>query len=720
MGRDERAQLRQLVREAIDLADEADEILSGREHVDEAVRRDVARMRARGVEVSREERLAWRVLPVMPDDAHVASNLAAVRDRVPLSAGELATLERLRTVVGDTARAAEPLSKARFLPGRKKLAPARVAAEALPALVVEPRALGLLERLRDLVDPQSPAAQPGVERILDRSLRFEHHLRVESSGSELVRRTAFDGLARSVSLLDKAVADEQRYVDGAKAAGERVRSADVRRLVESMPLEALKPMTRGQLSLKPLLAAGVTNVQTLLDRASSLESIRGVGRETARRALGAAMSLFQITREDTPVRIDVKERSSATTELLERLRAWDGVRLTRGAALDLARADELRGLARALGTKATHAIVLPVDSIPSEALLTSINAVVRRAEIVRDATPSGAARGNVWDDFLSRPADYFALLAELGFVTEDTKKAHGDLPDAVIEAVRAQELLTDNLKASLRGYQSFAARFALVQDKVIIGDEMGLGKTVEALATLAHLRSKGEQHFLVVCPAAVVSNWVRETHRHTTLRAHRLHGSFLDRRSALRSWARMGGVAITTYDLLGWARTTQPVDVECVVVDEAHYIKNPKTKRAQNTSAVIEASPRALLMSGTPLENRVEEFRNLVSYFRPELARAASEVSAVKFRRQVAPVYLRRNQEDVLTELPELVEIEEWLGMSDSDQAQYRRAVVGSNFAAMRRAALLSTESEKFKASARDRRGGRGQRPARDRLLLLS
>ena len=97
----------------------------------------------------------------------------------------------------------------------------------------------------------------------------------------------------------------------------------------------------------------------------------------------------------------------------------------------------------------------------------------------------------MWEDFLSRPSDYFALLAELGFATEDTKKAHGDLPEEIIEAVRAQELLTDNIKASLRGYQSFAARFALVQDKVIIGDEMGLGKTVEALAVLAHLQRKG-------------------------------------------------------------------------------------------------------------------------------------------------------------------------------------------------------------------------------------
>ena len=48
--------------------------------------------------------------------------------------------------------------------------------------------------------------------------------------------------------------------------------------------------------------------------------------------------------------------------------------------------------------------------------------------------------GDSWEDFLARPADYFALLAELGFITEDPEKTHGDLPDDIVEAVRALEL----------------------------------------------------------------------------------------------------------------------------------------------------------------------------------------------------------------------------------------------------------------------------------------
>ena len=69
---------------------------------------------------------------------------------------------------------------------------------------------------------------------------------------------------------------------------------------------------------------------------------------------------------------------------------------------------------------------------------------------------------------------------------------HGDLPEEIIEAVRAKELKSDFLTASLRTYQNFGARFALTQERAVIGDEMGLGKTVEALAVLAHLRANGQ------------------------------------------------------------------------------------------------------------------------------------------------------------------------------------------------------------------------------------
>ena len=225
---------------------------------------------------------------------------------------------------------------------------------------------------------------------------------------------------------------------------------------------------------------------------------------------------------------------------------------------------------------------------------------------------------------------------------------------------------------------------------------MGLGKTIEALAVVAHLHKKGSHHALVVCPAAVVTNWLREVEAKSTLRPHRLHGTGRD--AALRSWQRLGGIAVTTYESLGWleSHVTLVEELACVILDEAHYIKNPWALRSQRSSRLIEKAQRAILLTGTPLENRVEEFRSLVGYIRPDLIVDTTDLRPRLFRQQVAPIYLRRNQEDVLTELPELVEVEEWLPMSLADTSAYRAAVFSRNFQAMRQAAMLSAKSEKL------------------------
>jgi SNF2 family DNA or RNA helicase len=93
------------------------------------------------------------------------------------------------------------------------------------------------------------------------------------------------------------------------------------------------------------------------------------------------------------------------------------------------------------------------------------------------------------------------------------------------------------------------------------------------------------------------------------------------------------------------------------------------------------------------MENRVEEFRVLVSHLQPGLVPRISSVDGMigagHFRAAVAPVYLRRNQDDVLQELPPRVETEEWVELTASDLRAYRDAVAQGNFMAMRRAAYV-------------------------------
>jgi len=698
MGRDERATLRRLIEDADRWSAARAAINGAREETRVAAGRDTERLKARAVTVERDGVPTWVVIPLMQADTPVPTHLAAARDLRPFTPAEEGLLRGIGRIaaVADRARS---MASVRLFPGRKKFAGARDAAEKLVRLHDTAVGQDVDRILIELARPNPTPATPGIENILDPSLGFAKRLGGEAETPALLRREDFARLNRSVAVIDKAVGAEQKYVKAATSAGEAVRKSETRRMVSSMPLDALRKASRGQLRTGVIEAAGITDVWAVIQEERRLRQLPGIGETTARRMVAAARTLWDMTYHEMPVRIDFKKRGPLATALVTALRAWDVSRRTKGATTDIARAGELRALGAALDD-AVCAVVVPVR--PSAPALTdAIDAVVARADMVAAASPASAASGDVWDDFLGRPADYYGMLAELGFVVEDAERTHGDLPRDVIEAVRALELRTDNLTASLRGYQSFAARFALVQKKVIVGDEMGLGKTVEALAALAHLRSKGDGRFLVVCPAAIVSNWMRETAHHTRLHPHRLHGPEADRWVALKQWHRSGGVAVITYDLLGWALRNlterEVADVACVILDEAHYVKNPAAVRSRNAAKVITAVPRAILMSGTPLENRVEEFQNLIHYVRPDLARSAPDASALRFRRHVAPVYLRRNQEDVLTELPELVEVEEWLGLSPDSAADYRHAVRAGNFMAMRRATMLGSDSEKLR-----------------------
>ncbi|CAL9570540.1 hypothetical protein SUDANB176_04830 [Streptomyces sp. enrichment culture] len=125
-------------------------------------------------------------------------------------------------------------------------------------------------------------------------------------------------------------------------------------------------------------------------------------------------------------------------------------------------------------------------------------------------------------------------------------------------------------------------------------------------------------------------------------------------------------------------------------------MKNPQAKRSQAVALWAERCERALLVTGTPMENRVVEFRNLVRMLDGGVADSLGERDAlagsVAFRKAVAPVHLRRNQEDVLTELPSLQRTDEWEEPSASDEEAYREAVRAGDFMAMRRAAYARPE----------------------------
>ncbi|MET8577944.1 DEAD/DEAH box helicase [Streptomyces sp. NPDC005012] len=544
-------------------------------------------------------------------------------------------------------------------------------------------------------------------------------------GAGSVGRDERDTVARGARLYEAAralSANHERAVEAVRAALEPLRDAAVRRELDAIPVSRLQDVTEGRLRLGSVGGSGLRTVGEVLDAGPyRLRQIPGVGQRTVDRMLAAARRLAEAAQETVAVHLDVDRPEPRTTALVAALHvlveAGPEVRraVDRAAGLErrlgplLAEAGPATGRLRMLvagreGRARALSAVAGVRSLTEEAEREGVPELLAQASV--DLLRGPATEAAAWVDFALRSAEYYGLLAEVSGRQPPRAAAEGFLPDEIAERVRAQRLDDTHRRVSLRGYQAFGARFALAQRKVILGDEMGLGKTVQAIAVLAHLAAEGRNRFLVVCPASVLVNWTREIEARSALRVTVLHGP--DRHEAFADWRERGGVAVTTFDALrgfpapgdggsdGDDGGDGSGEVGLLVVDEAHSVKNPLAKRSQAVARWVERCERALFMTGTPMENRVAEFRNLVGMLDPGIADALggrdAPAGSVAFREAVAPVYLRRNQEDVLAELPSLQQTDEWEELSASDEEAYQEAVLAGNFMAMRRAAYARPE----------------------------
>jgi superfamily II DNA or RNA helicase len=495
----------------------------------------------------------------------------------------------------------------------------------------------------------------------------------------------------------------------ARQAYEAVRDKLLSDALDAMPVDRLRDLIQKKVAFAPLIDAGVETVgQVLAAGAGELARIPGVRRRPAKRIAAAAEQLRESVREATRVRIDPDARTPEQTALIAALRRYERARSALkgpdlsplaseiGSRLDAAArgASQGRMLFTFSGQKkaeARDALGGLHDILNSKPVTTARKRLSRAAaELDKAGKEPRAAR--LWNDYLARPVTYNGLLIEVAELDPARDASQGFLPADIAEQVRVLPLDQSLLKTPLRGYQAFGAKFALVQERVILGDEMGLGKTMQALAAMCHLAAKGATHFLVVCPASVVINWTREVERHTQLDVRRLHLPGTKRELATQEWLAKGGVAVTTFEALRAMPEDLDVSPAMLVVDEAHYAKNPGALRTQAVSEWAARSRRVLFLTCTPMENKVAEFRVLVGHLRPEVAGnidlTDESLDGTGFREKVAPVYLRRNQEDVLSELPARLETQEWVALEGAALRAYRQAVMDGNFMAMRRAAF--------------------------------
>jgi SWI/SNF-related matrix-associated actin-dependent regulator 1 of chromatin subfamily A len=208
----------------------------------------------------------------------------------------------------------------------------------------------------------------------------------------------------------------------------------------------------------------------------------------------------------------------------------------------------------------------------------------------------------VLDAFLAEHGTWVAprALEALQEVREQHARGAG-----LVELSAASDAPLDvlGLGGELKPFQRAAVSYALSQRRVFLADEQGLGKTVEALAAL---EADGAYPAVVVCPASLKLNWLREVERWLPARSARaLAGTGPGRPVGAAD------VTVLNYDILAArARELEELAPRAVVLDESHYCKNAAAKRTQAAQRLAAAVPReglVLALTGTPVMNRPHE-----------------------------------------------------------------------------------------------------------------
>jgi superfamily II DNA or RNA helicase len=265
------------------------------------------------------------------------------------------------------------------------------------------------------------------------------------------------------------------------------------------------------------------------------------------------------------------------------------------------------------------------------------------------------------DPNLKCDPDALAFIAEARDAKDRIKRIDTAFPQGV-----ADPGLDKIVKADLYPYQRQGALFAAKAGRCLIGDEMGLGKTIQAIAGAEIMaRHLGVQRALIICPTSLKHQWEREIQKFTGRPATVINGL---RKARSDRFAEPGFFKITNYDTLhtDLDLITQ-WSPDLVILDEAQRIKNWSTRAARTVKRI--KSPYAIVLTGTPLENRLQELVSIVEFvdahrlgptfkFLADHQILDTDGKVVGYRsldtigKSLEPILLRRRKSQVLTQLP--------------------------------------------------------------------
>uniref|UniRef100_A0A8C1NLR3 Chromodomain helicase DNA binding protein 9 n=1 Tax=Cyprinus carpio TaxID=7962 RepID=A0A8C1NLR3_CYPCA len=259
----------------------------------------------------------------------------------------------------------------------------------------------------------------------------------------------------------------------------------------------------------------------------------------------------------------------------------------------------------------------------------------------------------------------------------------------------------------LRDYQLEGVNWLLFnwynRRNCILADEMGLGKTIQSITFLDEICRTGiKGPFLIIAPLSTIANWEREFRTWTKLNVIVYHGSVVSRQMlqqyemyfrdaqgrVIRGAYRFQAVITTFEMILGGCPELNAIDWRCVIIDEAHRLKNKNCKLLEGFK--LMSLEHKVLLTGTPLQNTVEELFSLLHFLEPnrfpsestfmqEFGDLKTEEQVQKLQAILKPMMLRRLKEDVEKKLAPkeetIIEVE-----LTNIQKKYYRAILEKNF----------------------------------------
>ncbi len=256
-----------------------------------------------------------------------------------------------------------------------------------------------------------------------------------------------------------------------------------------------------------------------------------------------------------------------------------------------------------------------------------------------------------------------------------------------LQTTSSQYLPPEAYQKILREYQVEGYQWLRLMEHYgfggILADDMGLGKTLQVIVYFESMKNEGTH--LVVTPASLLLNWQDEIEKFSqNLKVLCIYGQKAERDQLIKK-VQDYDVVITSYDYLRRdIDEYQDITFHSVVIDEAQYIKNPKTRNAMCVKKL--KSKQRFALTGTPIENSLAELWSIFDFLMPHylyhyayflehferpIVKEHDEDKQNKLKQMISPFVLRRNKKDVLKELPEKIEQTLYLRFNDEEEKLY-------------------------------------------------